>query len=208
VLSGRHGLGVAAQGTVIAYARLGVVYRVSGTHRVPIARRVTHVWAVNARRIMVQRDDGRLAILNPVGETLSVLAAPMGSSSTVAGAAMQGDGAVVVSLAQPADGTPTASLDVYRLASGQRTASWPIAGNASGDVTLFGHIAAVGQAGARPTLVIDTTNGHLAHAPIASPIGHIRLQPDGLIYAGGDGHNGLLVRLLPTAQLRAALARA
>jgi hypothetical protein len=101
-----------------------------------------------------------------------------------------------------------AVLDVFRLGSGARTGTWPLGPEASGSVTLSGAIAAALQIGRRPALLLDVVSGRHTTAPVASPIGSILMRPDGLLYGGGDGHNGLLVRLLPIAQLRAALASA
>ena len=202
------GSGAAAQGTVMAYALLGVVYRVAGARSIAIAHGVTHVWAVNARRILVQRSNRRLAVLSPAGKTLRVLADASDPAAATAGAALQGDRAVVVRRSSAPDGGQSAVLDVYRLSTGARTATWPLGENATGEVTLSGAIAAALQVGRRPTLLLDVAGGRHTTAPVTSPIGHIRLLPDGLLYGGGDGHNGLLVRLLPTAQLQAALAAA
>ncbi len=199
------GSGAAAQGTVVAYALLGTAYRVRGARSLAIARGVTHVWAVNARRILVERANRALAVLDPAGKPLRVLAAASDPAAPVAGAAMQGDRAVVVRRARDSG---SAVLDVYRLSSGVRTGTWPLGADATGGVTLSGAIAAALQVGRRPALLLDVDSGRHTTAPVASPIGSLRLRPDGLLYGGGDGHNGLLVRLLPTAQLRAALAAA
>jgi hypothetical protein len=198
------GSGAAAQGTVVAYALLGTVYRAEGARSVAIAHGVMHVWAVNARRILVQRANRSLAVLEPAGRPLYALAAGSDPAAAVVGAAMQDDRAVVVRRAR--DGS--AALDVYRLGSGARTGTWPLGADATGGVTLSGGIAAALQIGRRPALLLDVVDGRHTTAPVASPIGSILLRPDGLLYGGGDGHNGLLVRLLPTAQLRAALAAA
>jgi hypothetical protein len=202
------GSGAAAQGTLVAYALLGVAYRVAGSRSIAIAHGVTHVWAVNARRILVQRNDRRLAVLSPAGKTLRVLAAASDPAAVTAGAALQGDRAVVVRRSPAPGGGQSSVLDAYRLSTGARTATWPLGENATGEVTLSGTIAAALQVGRRPTLLLDVAAGRHTTAPVTSPIGHIRLLPAGLVYGGGDGHNGLLVRMLPTAQLQAALAAA
>ena len=198
------GSGTAAQGTITAYALLGTVFRVAGARSVAIAHGVTHVWAVNARRILVQRANRSLAVLDPAGKTLHTLAGGSSPGAAVAGAAMQGDRAVVVR--RTSDGS--AALDVYRLSSGARTATWPLGAEAAGGVTLSGGIAVALQIGRRPALLLDVVGGRHTTAPVAAPVGSILLRPDGLLYGGGDGHNGLIVRRLPTAQLRAALAAA
>jgi hypothetical protein len=202
------GSGVAAQGTIVAYALLGVAYRADGARSVAIAHGVTHVWAVNARRILVEHGGRTLAVMSPAGATLRVLAAGSDPASSIAGAALQGDRAVIVRRSPAPGGGESAVLDVYRLSTGARTGSWPLGDTAGGSVTLSGAIAVALQVGRRPALLLDVTTGRHTTAPVASPIGQVRLRPDGLVYGGGDGHNGLLVRLLPTAQLRAALASA
>ena len=197
------GQGVAAQGTVVAYGLAGTARRVVGLRSRLLATRIRHVWAVNARRVLVQRPSGSLVLLSAAGAPLARLAPS--AAGAVRAAALQGKRVVVVR--GTAGGGSALRLDVYDAGSGAAVASWPIGDLADpSQLTLSAGLAVYGQVGRHPAQLLRLVDGRQASLPVAAPVGALHLTRSGLVYGRGDGHGGVLVTLLPTAQLTAALS--
>lgn len=113
------GLGYAGQGTLMVYALPTGLWRVDGARSTRIGA-PAKVWAVNRGRIVVERSDHSLALLDRTGrKQLGIPVAPEWTKGgSVVTAALQGNSLAVI--------RPWNAIDVYDATTGARLASWPL----------------------------------------------------------------------------------
>ena len=181
------GQGAAGQGTVLAYVTGHHLYRVAGRRSLKLQAGIKHLFAVNKRRLLVERDDGSLALVSASGRTMRVLAATAAIDSIAVAGALQGNTALDMRRRSLSERKVSYQLDVYRASTGALLHSWNLGSFAEPSIQLYGDLAIY-----RGT-VIRLEDGRRAKLPHATREGSTHLSRDGLIYttASGESHHDL-----------------
>ena len=195
------GQGAVGQGTVLGYVIKHQLYRVDGDRSVKVLAGIGHLWAVNKRRLLIQHDDGRLAVISPAGALLRGLAPSEATDSIAFAGALQGDTAVVMRRSKLDAFSFSFLLDVYRASTGALLHSWKLSETVQQPaIELYGGFAVCRDESGRAT-VIRLADGRRARLPIASNTVSVHLGRDGLAFTAGAGKGRVAIDLLPTARL-------
>lgn len=205
------GQGAAGQGTVLAYVIKHELYRVAAGRSVKVRAGVAHLWAVNKRRLLVERDEGGLALVSPAGGILRVLAPGSAVDAVAVSGALQGNTALVLRRRRLTDLKFSYLLDVYHASTGALVHSWKLPDAvdlsdyiAGPGIQLYGALALYPGRGG--LTVIRLNDGRRARLPIARTAVNAHLGRDGLAYTVAAGEGRTAIDLLPAARLAALAA--
>ena len=195
------GLGYAGQGTLMVYALPTGLWRVDGARSTRIGA-PAKVWAVNRGRIVVERSDHSLAILDRTGGKQLAIAVPpeWTKVGAVVTAALQDSTLAVI--------RPWNAVDVYDAGTGARLHSWPLPAKRTPFIerqaSAYNGVLAYHVNGGRLWL-LRLSDGTERSADAANRGVGWHLGRDGLEWADSTKRAGVVRRLSP-AQVAAILA--
>ncbi len=198
------GLTVAGGGSLIVFSTGRKIWRLEGRRRrlLRVERAVAWPLSVDARRVLLERKDGSLAVVDGDGR----LVRGFHFAQRPLAAELAGDRLVVLRSAR--DGQ---RLQVFRLADGKRVRSLRTAGGGLAEFeSASGRLAAyvVGIA----IHVVDLMNGHdvVLRFPQQAGTAHARLLPSGLVYSVGEAYSARpwALGFIPRATLLSLLRHA
>jgi hypothetical protein len=197
----QSGLGYAGQGTLMVYALPSGLWRVDGARSTRIGA-PAKVWAVNRGRIVVERTDHSLALLDRTGRKQLAIPVPpeWTKGGSVVTAALQGSSLAVI--------RPWNAVDVYSATTGARLHSWPLPARRTPFIerqaSVYDGVLAYHVNGGRLWL-LRLSDGRERSADAANRGVGWHLGRDGLEWADSTKLAGT-VRLLAAAQIAAILA--
>jgi hypothetical protein len=195
------GLGYAGQGTLTVYALPSGLWRLDGARSTLIGA-PAKVWAVNRGRIVVERSDHSLALLNRAGKQQVAIPVPAEwtKGGAVVTAALQGNALAVI--------RPWNAVDVYSATTGTLLHAWPLPARRTPFIerqaSVYSGVLAYHVNGGRLWL-LRLSDGRERSADAANRGVGWHIGRDGLEWAESTKLTGT-VRLLSTAQIAAILA--